>query len=198
MKSDADGGFSSVILALAVVLYITIVCLTFAGLVATKPTVGIAFLEFVKEYGAIVAGIPVLIAVLVAKQQLDASNRQHVATLKRSFQKELDALNTAKSSLIVVLNLSAHEIIKKCTAGNILPSILSGNEAELIIDNLPKRIAEAILWCNEEINRSIVRYGLGQLDLSQFDERLQFIQIRAKLALGDVQAIYDERAKYWS
>lgn len=92
MKSDADGGFSSVILALAVVLYITIVCLTFAGLVATKPTVGIAFLEFVKEYGAIVAGIPVLIAVLVAKQQLDASRHQHAVQLYETKQNELDAL----------------------------------------------------------------------------------------------------------
>lgn len=80
----------------ATILYIAVLCMTFAAIVVTRPTVGAAFLEFTKDYGALLAGIPVLIAVLVAKQQLDANRRQHIAQIKRSFQRELDALQECK------------------------------------------------------------------------------------------------------
>lgn len=96
MNKEEDGGFSLVVLALAVVLYIAVLSMTFAGMIATRPTVGAAFLKFTKDYGSLLAGIPVLIAVLVAKQQLDATRRQHVATVKRSFKDELDLLNGLK------------------------------------------------------------------------------------------------------
>lgn len=87
-----DGGFSLVVLSLAVVLYIAVLCMTFAGMIVTRPTVSAAFFEFTKDYGSLLAGIPVLIAVLVAKQQLDANRRQHAVQLYETKQSELDAL----------------------------------------------------------------------------------------------------------
>lgn len=89
MKDNQEEDISWLFLWGATILYIAILCMSFAGLAVTKPTVGAAFLDFTKDYGSLLAGIPVLIAVLVAKQQLDANRRQHVATIKRSFQKEL-------------------------------------------------------------------------------------------------------------
>lgn len=76
----------------ATILYTVVICMAFAGMVVTRPTVGAAFLEFTKDYSTLLAGIPVLIAVLVAKQQLDANRRQHVSNVKRTFQKELDLI----------------------------------------------------------------------------------------------------------
>lgn len=71
------------------------------ALTAQKPAFGDAFLELMKNYGTILAGIPVLVAVVVAKQQLDANRRQHVATVKRGFKDQIDAL-------IAVQKLSSH------------------------------------------------------------------------------------------
>lgn len=84
----------------ATIIYIAVLCMAFSGLVALGEhgkSVVIIFSDFVKAYGSLLAGIPVLMAVLVAKQQIEASRRQHIATIKRSFSKELEALDTLKS-----------------------------------------------------------------------------------------------------
>lgn len=84
--------FSSSILYVATAIYVGVCAMVFGALYAKLPTFGEAFLVLMKDYGTILAGIPVLVAVIVAKQQLDANRRQHVATIKRSVQKELDVL----------------------------------------------------------------------------------------------------------
>lgn len=65
----------------------------FGSLLASEPDTLGALLKFASTYGTMIAGVPVLVAVVVAKQQMDANRRQHVATIKRSFQEELDALH---------------------------------------------------------------------------------------------------------
>ncbi len=84
------------ILCVGSAVYIAVCAMAFGGLIISSPTVGKALLDFARDYGTLLAGIPVLVAVIVAKQQLDANRRQHLATVKRSFREELDALNSIK------------------------------------------------------------------------------------------------------
>ncbi|MCX2696691.1 hypothetical protein [Ochrobactrum chromiisoli] len=85
--------FSSSILYVATAVYVGVCAMVFGALYAKLPTFGEAFLVLMKDYGTILAGIPVLVAVVVAKQQLDANRRQHVAMVKRSLKEELDNLD---------------------------------------------------------------------------------------------------------
>lgn len=97
----------------AAILYTVVICMAFAGMVVTRPTVGAAFLEFTEKYGSLLAGIPVLIAVLVAKQQLDANRRQHVATVKYKLRHELHAINNIQSFINDINAALAHDDITK-------------------------------------------------------------------------------------
>lgn len=76
------------------------------ALYAKSPNFVDAFLKLMETYGTILAGIPVLIAVVVAKQQLDANRSQHVATIKRSLKKELDALEALDAFATDVIEFS--------------------------------------------------------------------------------------------
>jgi hypothetical protein len=62
-------------------------------LVATEDTVIEALVALGGAHGTLLTGVPVLIAVLVARQQLEANRRQHVANIKRSLKTELDSLD---------------------------------------------------------------------------------------------------------
>lgn len=74
-----------------------------------------ALLKFADTYGTIITGIPVLVAVVVAKQQMDASRRQHVATIKRSFQKELSGLDRLRDFTKQVLTATQTNSIQAFT-----------------------------------------------------------------------------------
>ena len=89
--------FSSAILYVATAVYVAVCAMVFGALYAKKQTFGDAFLLYMKDYGTILAGVPVLVAVVVAKQQLDANRRQHVATVKRSFKTELDVVKNLRN-----------------------------------------------------------------------------------------------------
>lgn len=84
--------FSSAILYVATAVYVGVCAMVFGALYAKLPSLGEAFLEMMKDYGTVLAGIPVLVAVVVAKQQLDANRRQHVATIKLKFKEERELL----------------------------------------------------------------------------------------------------------
>ncbi|KAB2716644.1 hypothetical protein [Brucella intermedia] len=68
-----------------------------------------ALLKFADTYGTIITGVPVLVAVVVAKQQMDASRRQHVATVKRSLKKELETLTSVEQLAKHVASTSYYE-----------------------------------------------------------------------------------------
>ncbi len=91
--------FSSSILYVATAVYLAICTMVAGALTAQKPTFGDAFLLFFKDYGAILAGIPVLIAVLVAKQQLDAMRRQHRSNVKIGTIDRLNAVKISKAKM---------------------------------------------------------------------------------------------------
>lgn len=111
MKDNQEEDISWLFLWGATILYIAVLCMCFAGLAVTRPTVGTAFLDFTKDYGSLLAGIPVLIAVLVAKQQLDANRRQHVAQIKRSLKNELDAFEEMEAHFSVLADLTKKDAL---------------------------------------------------------------------------------------
>lgn len=93
MNIKENDEFSETLLLLCVVAYLLITAVAFGGVVSLSESAGAAIIDFLRDFGAILAGMPVLLGVLVAKRQLDANRRQHVANVKRSFRSELDALN---------------------------------------------------------------------------------------------------------
>ncbi|MBP2614788.1 hypothetical protein [Agrobacterium pusense] len=93
MKEEES--FSNALTIVTSAIYVAVVAATFAGLMVTEPTTGKAVLSWIRDFGAIIAGLPVIIAVVVAKQQLDASRTQHEATTRLQFRDELEGLQTA-------------------------------------------------------------------------------------------------------
>lgn len=73
--------------------YTAFCCLVLGWLLATKGSIIEALVELGGSHGTLLTGIPVLVAVLVAKQQLDANRKQHVANVKRGLRRELDLLD---------------------------------------------------------------------------------------------------------
>jgi len=93
----------SVALYVATVGYAAICSFVFGSLWASNGNFLDAALILAGTYGTLLAGVPVMVAVLVAKQQLDASRRQHVSVIRRSFKKELDAIEQLRSLAKAVL-----------------------------------------------------------------------------------------------
>lgn len=169
MKDKNEEDISGLLLWGATVLYITVLCMAFAGLVALDGhgrSVVIIFTEFVKDYGSLLAGIPVLIAVLVAKQQLDANRREHVANIRLQFRDELLGLQTAEDrakmyrygrlishQLVTTLQISPAEIdaVGKCNCLNVikafttLQSIINDGERYPVSHKMPKSVLLATL-----------------------------------------------------
>lgn len=85
------------VLYVVTVSYVAFCCLILGWLLAINGSSVEALVEMGGTYGTLLTGVPVLIAVLVARQQLDAARKQHVATIKRSFRSELDALKTMRN-----------------------------------------------------------------------------------------------------
>ncbi|WP_174020438.1 hypothetical protein G6L89_007480 [Agrobacterium fabrum] len=92
---EEEESFSNALLIATSAIYIAVVAATFAGLMVTMPTTGEAVLSWIEDFGSIIAGLPVIIAVVVAKQQLEASRTQHEATTRLQFRDELEGLQTA-------------------------------------------------------------------------------------------------------
>jgi hypothetical protein len=95
MESRVDAHLSTALLLLTTAIYVAVVSALFAALAVTRPTTAQALMDWAKDYGSIIAGLPVLVAIFVAKQQLDASRAQHEANTKLEFKEELDGLQVA-------------------------------------------------------------------------------------------------------
>lgn len=200
-KEKAKEDLTSFSLTIAVIVFAFLGYLTFVAFLSTKPESETAvgwLLKFMDKYGAFLASIPVLFAVLVAKQQLDANRRQHVATVRRGFYKELEAIRLAQEAMHAVLSMSATEIIKNCQSRQLMPSLITGDQATQVAGELPSRLADHILWCVSEVNLSTERYGIGSYTLTQFEDRIRFIQVSAQIALNELDMLYEQIEQYWS
>lgn len=98
MKKFGFGGESSVYVFIAAVAIFCIILgfsfgATWRGSVSETAPFG--WTEFwLNRYQT---GLTILAAIFIAKQQIDAARKQHVAQIKRSFQKELNALSSSKA-----------------------------------------------------------------------------------------------------
>ncbi|WP_374833961.1 hypothetical protein [Paenochrobactrum pullorum] len=186
----------------AAILYITVICMTFAGLVALDEhgkSVVVIFTAFVKDYGSLLAGIPVLIAVLVAKQQLDANRRQHVAQIRRSFQKELDALTLVKEFLDFFDGKSWDDIVKETSLFDSLLNIPGFNEATILTIEtaITPNFAGHVKTVNLKLQR-LERKWTDGVDLSTLQKEYEYFTDWLAGLRKNHDANYDRLSQYWS
>lgn len=81
----------------------------------SKATTGEAVYTWLKDFGSVIAGLPVIVAVVVAKQQLDAGRIQHEAATKLQFKDELEGLETARE--VALRHKSLRPMIKIILTG---------------------------------------------------------------------------------
>ncbi|WP_408914056.1 hypothetical protein [Brucella pseudogrignonensis] len=105
MKKFGFGGESSVyVFIVAVAIFCIILGFSFGATWrgSGSETAPFGWTEFwLNRYQT---GLTILAAIFIAKQQIDAGRKQHVAQIKRSFQKELDALQFFQSFALETIN----------------------------------------------------------------------------------------------
>ena len=175
--------------------------MVFGALYAKLPTFGEAFLELMKNYGTILAGIPVLVAVVVAKQQLDANRRQHVATIKRSFKDELNALNTIHNFAQNLRNTDYQKArfygSARGHSGISFPT-LSREEFFIIKGFVPFDIVKSTEATLIEIEEAVtVSMNKSHPD-TEVTNVISYVHQRAGFLLRDTSDELDRLSQYWS
>lgn len=188
--------FSSAILYVATAAYVGVCAMVFGALYAKMPSFGEAFLAMMKDYGTILAGIPVLVAVVVAKQQLDAMRRQHVATIKLRFRDNLNAIKEARTFIDLYRSRSPIDLnsfFKNGNDGLYYARSLDPSELEDIKKGIPVRLFDDINIANNAIESLIKNKGKDspQDKLNQILELLEYISRDIELEISDI-------SQYWS
>ncbi len=124
------------VLYVVTVSYVAFCCLILGWLVATEDTVIEALVVLGGTYGTLLTGVPVLIAVLVAKQQLDANRTQHVAAIRRSFIKEINVLCAIRSYAVGVINYKERWFYKASSESD-YPIFTTPSFDPMIVDSWP-------------------------------------------------------------
>jgi hypothetical protein len=200
-EKQKEDDISSLFLWGATILYIAILCMSFAGLAVTKPTVGAAFLDFTKDYGSLLAGIPVLIAVLVAKQQLDANRRQHVAQIKRGLREELEALEKLQKWAQNISNATMETASKGIFFEHTRRLYIftqNVDEIEQWKGNLPNKLHQLALTFFDDISHFNKRIAKTQSQINFATDELEEIIKLAKEIEKDVNTHYAYLSQYWS
>ncbi|WP_273794108.1 hypothetical protein [Brucella intermedia] len=192
--------FSSAILYVATAVYVSLCAMVFGALYAKMPSFGEAFLTLMKDYGTILAGIPVLVAVVVAKQQLDAMRRQHVATVKRSLMERLDALSEVEKF--------STEVLEFQTGYSRMIAALSGTSVNTpsIPDDQIKEWKKYLPFHLIKTIRTVDTFSFGlksaldekDMDHERVQNLLNLAHIQAKASLRKVQAERQRLSQYWS
>lgn len=190
--------FSSSILYLATVVYVGVCAMVFGALYEKLPSFGDAFLVLMKDYGTILAGIPVLVAVVVAKQQLDANRRQHVATVKRSFKEPLDVLSAANLWVSCLLAMSFDQQLENqhpdAAGFQIWP--LNSTQIERGKSHLAPNFIFSFESLNQKIDEFQRRYMWG--NECELRERYEVIQNHAFSLRERLNKEQNELSQYWS
>jgi hypothetical protein len=192
--------FSSAILYVATAVYVGVCAMVFGALYAKMPLFGEAFLAMMKDYGTILAGIPVLVAVVVAKQQLDAMRRQHVATVKRSLMERLDALSEVEKF--------STEVLEFQTGYSRMIAALSGTSVNTpsIPDDQIKEWKKYLPFDLIKTIRIVDTFAFGlksaldekDMDHERVQNLLNLAHIQAKAVLRKVQVERSRLSQYWS
>jgi hypothetical protein len=193
--------FANVVLLVAIVIYIFIAAALYAGLAVKEPDLGAALGTWAKEYGSIIAGIPVLVAVLVAKQQLDEHRRQHVANIRRLYQRELEAL-------FGVLSYSRHIIDSEKRVSALIDAVelydhlpypyMDAETPKRWRKVLPPPLFEFFDKMKDQTRKAVQLIGMDQPDLLSVKTELRAAAIRARKLEKDAQAELDRLSQYWS
>lgn len=201
MSGKEDDEFSTAVLMLAAAIYISVVAALFAGMAVVKPDIAGAIAGWARDYGAIIAGVPVLIAVLLAKQQLDANRRQHVATVKRSLRNDLDALHRLErfaEKLIGIDERDLEPLLGKAGFVGLWVSRPDPNQMrgwkELLPSEVTSYAEETWLRCGELID--MTRAQNAQFDAVK--KQLSTTKLNAEILLKNVKVHYDHLSEFWS
>lgn len=193
--------FSSSILYVATAVYVGVCAMVFGALYARHQSVGDAFLKLMADYGTILAGIPVLVAVVVAKQQLDAMRRQHVAAVKMGLLDRITAFNVGKARMQMIVDLASSDqyitLVQRYNS-RLLPKI-DANTLEYLKRNLPSPAFNLIVQTDRQVTEFRL-VGEDNIPLSLetirlvMDVQKQF----AKSALEQLSKEESNLAELWS
>lgn len=160
------------ILCVGTAVYMAVCAMAFGGMLVTRPSAGQAFLDFAKDYGAIIAGIPVLIAVIVAKQQLDASRNTHRLTMLHQTKDRRDALSTARMFLRPFAENTTKELVDIFTdvfEANVDFFRIDDDSRSFYIRNLSPEIYTSLKYVEDTVMKLKDLYdnNRAQFDLSK-------------------------------
>lgn len=192
--------FSSAILYVATAVYVGVCAMVFGALYAKVPSFGEAFLTLMKDYGTILAGIPVLVAVVVAKQQLDAMRRQHVATVKRSLMERLDALNGAEKYILSVLdfNPDRSRIVASLVGSEVYVPHVPEEQSEDWSKHLPYELVNTVTTVGSIAKIMGMVLNKKNIDQTFLKDLLQRLRDQANNSLDDIHSERDRLSQYWS
>ncbi|PQZ50635.1 hypothetical protein CQ052_15480 [Ochrobactrum sp. MYb15] len=177
------------VLYVVTVSYVAFCCLILGWLVATEDTVIEALVVMGGTYGTLLAGIPVIIAVLVAKQQLDAMRRQHVATVKRSFRDELEAIRIATEFCQAVLQTRTEDILDQGSINIVL------RDKKLIESTFDAKTSGFLSSAQSMINSATSSLDHFKTDREGY---CRHAHTEARKALIAIECFEKKISQYWS
>lgn len=167
-------------------------CLILGWLIATEGSFIEAVVTLGGTYGTILAGIPVLVAVVVAKQQLDSNRKQHKLNIELSFYGLSSSLIEMKQYFTSLNGYANHHV----NSGFIHPLIFSMFPiipTRKMMDSWGLHIPTPLLFLAESVKDDLTsaqedfeRTGYIKADRDQFSRvltgsRIMLTQIENKL-----------------
>ncbi|OAE39700.1 hypothetical protein [Brucella intermedia] len=193
--------FSSAVLYVATAVYVGVCAMVFGALYAKLPSLGEAFLTLMKDYGTILAGIPVLVAVVVAKQQLDANRRQHVATVKRGLRKEIEAIDKISSWTYPIKRSTLQSVTNDIflrTLNIVRLPTPDFDELHEIEKFIPRRIYGLLVSFFDDIREFGSRTVETAAKRKQAEDALEELRDFASEIQDEADAHYRYLSQYWS
>jgi len=171
----------------------------FGSLLASETDTLGALLKFGDTYGTIVTGAPVLVGVVVAKQQMDANRRQHVANVKRSLRQELECLANVSHFARSTTNASVMGAEIAATFSNQEKLYFyrpTKDELETWRPNVPPYIYGLVQTLREDIE-ALSKLNASK-DLSTAEDSLDQAKTGAAEILACLSVHYRQLSQYWS
>ncbi|EMG52641.1 hypothetical protein WYI_16025 [Ochrobactrum sp. CDB2] len=189
------------VLYVVTVSYVAFCSLILGWLLAIKGSTVEALVEMGGTYGTLLTGVPVLIAVLVARQQLAFSRRQHIANIKRSFQPELDALDEVHLFAEIAVNSDLETAKRRAEADGIDGMIIdrpAGSELKKYREILPFDIADIVVRISQEIGELFEESKREVPDKNILALRIIEIRTKAGTLSAYIQHRRNHLSQYWS